>query len=267
MKTTSKILKIKSHYQPFDFFDIDKENSTFTIGSMSSDEDVFMSGDVPNYINIMCEINPIKDFNQSINISSTYQAMSGKPDSTKEFSRNIYDGSNIPVNGFVSSLDIVYRDILPETEIPGEWREFLTENSKIYTKNFVVQRKNLKLQMSEDPKFETNIYNHLISNAYPYAGVYYKGISIEDIEQSFFYIGTELQAKEYINTISSKKLLSGSSLRLCPGIKGSDITSLQDDVSSGNIRITMPDKTVYQSICIKKNTVISNMCVITFRRK
>ncbi len=268
MKTTSKILKVKSRYQPFNIFDIDKDNISFTIGNSASNEDIFKNKNNPEYIKIMCELVPIKNFDSAINIYSKYQKMAGTPDSVQEFSKKIY--ANIA--GFVSNIDIIYKDILPDddgnvNEFPINWREFLLENPKIYTKNFTKQQKNLRVQMGKDPRVETNMYNHLISNAYPYAGIFHKGISIQDIEQHFFYIGTGTQAKEYINTISSKKLLSESYLRLCPDIKSSDITSLLDDIINGLIEITMPDNTKYQSIIINKNTIISNICVITFKRK
>lgn len=265
MKTVSKILKIKTHYQPFNIFDVDKENITLTIGNMKSNENVFTDSNAPNYIRILCELVPIKNFNPSLNVLSRYQKMVNVSESMTEFSKKIY--SSVQMNGFVSSIDIIYKDILPDTEIPPDWRIYLSGNPKIYTKNFLVQQKSMQISMTEDHRFEQNMYYHLISGAYPYAGAYYKGIAVENIEQYFFYIGTELQAKEYMNTISSKKVLSGGPIKLCQGLKASEITSLQNDITSGKINLTMQDKTIYQSLDIKKDTIISNACVITFKKQ
>jgi hypothetical protein len=191
--------------------------------------------------------------------------------SSKELSEifyNIYDGTSISLNGLVSEINIVYRDSFPE--VPEEWASFLQQQKSetpLYSKKFHIQKgDDIHAEMHPDPRYEVTAYNHLVSDAYPIAGAYHKGIPLENIEQYFAYVGVGLQSSPYIDLISSRQLLSAKHLRIATGLKASQIGSLQDDVQGGKIEIIMPDETKYQSLNIVKDTVISDVCVLSFKR-
>jgi hypothetical protein len=122
--------------------------------------------------------------------------------------------------------------------------------------------------MKQDRRYEESEYNHLISEAIPFSGYYHAGVMLHEIEQYFCYIGTELQAKEYITVVSSRNLLRDNYQNIIPEI--SEFTSLEDDISTGKVGISVQGKDGqsirYKSIFILKNTIMSDACVITFRR-
>jgi hypothetical protein len=244
--------------------DIDTDLVNFTIGGADGGaEDVFVDDENPRYIKLLCELRALRNFPKEACIKSKYKEMP----TSEEFSDieyNVYDGKSVSLNGLVSEINIIYKDSFPE--VPEEWASFLQENSSVYSKKFYTQNGNIQAEMSVDPRYEMTVYNHLISEAYPIAGAHHKGIPIENIEQYFAHIGVGLQAKPYIDIISSKQLLNAKHLKVASGIKSSQITSLQDDILSGRIEITMPDETKYQSLNIVKDTVVSDICVISFRK-
>ncbi|MDR2074832.1 MAG: hypothetical protein LBP31_01265 [Holosporales bacterium] len=264
MHTNRKILKIKQHTEPFLSNDIDTDLVNFTIGDTDiGEEDVFLDSENPKYIKLLCELKGIKNFPKISCMKSKYKSMPSSKDFL-DIEYNIYDGKSVSLNGLVSEINVIYKDSFPE--VPEEWTSWLQENSSIYSKKFHTQKENVQAEMNIDPRYEVTAYNHLISEAYPIAGSYHKGIPIENIEQYFSYIGIGLQAKPYIDIISSKQLLNAKHLKISPLIKSSQITSLQDDILSGKIKITMPNETKYQSLNVVKDTIVSDICVISFKK-
>ncbi len=271
MRTSKHILKITPHFSPFtdSYLDIDTVNMQFNIGNNSEfEENVFEDEESPQYIQIICELSPLKTFSPKAQIHTTYHAMPSDPNSIRHITKNIYDGSVISLNKLVSGLEIKYKTIVPSIPLAEKWHNFLSEQyQNLYTKQFLTISDKIDIIIEPDQRYDKNAYNNIISRAYPIAGLYHKGIPINDIEQYFVYYGTGIQAKEYIKLVSSKELFSSKHLKIAPGIKASSITSLEDDVSLGKIEIISPNETKYQSISITKNTVLSNVCTITFQQQ
>jgi hypothetical protein len=182
MHTNRKILKIKQHTDPFLSNDIDTDFVNFTIGNAEGGmEDVFFNNELPKYIKLLCELKTVKNFSKTTNIQSKY-----KPIPTNEefsdISYNIYDGKSVSLNGLVSEINIVYKNSFPE--VPEKWTSFLEQKEdSLYTKKFYTQNENVQAEMRADIRYEETAYNHLISEAFPIAGSYHKGIPIGDIEQ------------------------------------------------------------------------------------
>lgn len=289
MKVNNKILRVRrgSGLHAASFLDIDHQNTNLSITSNTDTcyDDVFTnSKDVwkpPEYIKILCELKPIKDFKSDILIYAKYQRMPDDESSITEMNYMIYDGITIPGNALVSAIDISYIDILPSSSeadqrpIPDAWHgKLLQNNSIIHSKKFKTQEHNIaNAELEIDDRFDVTAYNHYISKAYALSGFYHNGIQISDIQQYFFYIGSELQAEEYIKTMSSRELLSSNFLRPDSDIRLSQITSLEDDITDGCVKIEMPgqceddETTTYESINIQKNTTISDRCILTFKRR
>jgi hypothetical protein len=266
MKTARQVLKIKPHFMPFaaSFSDIDSQNVQFTIGVHLAEEDVFALSDTPEYIKILCDLKPIKEFDSEIKINATYAPIFANEQSVRHMSSNVYSSE---MSELVSAIEIHAKSILPDDRIPEAWFGAFHENQIIYVKRFSVLRNHVEARLEKDIRYETNAYNNLVSRAYPLAGIYRKGIPIPDIEQYFVFCGTGLQAKEYIQRISSKQLLSAKFVKVAQGTKASEITSLEDDISLGKIEIMLPSETKYKSVNVQKNTVLSDICTIMFKKE
>jgi hypothetical protein len=252
--------------------DLDKENTMFVIGvdKLHEDDVFWRAPSTPPYVKALCELMPHRNFNRHSTITSKYAPFTmGEEIRTMKY--RPYNTESIDISRFVSSVDIRFVTFIPDCPIDSSWSDLLDETT-IYVKEFGTQQNNnIEVAMKQDKKYEVSEYSHLISKAIPFAGYYYSGIDLPRIEQYFCYVGTEMQAREYINTISSRALLSGNYQHIAIDAKLSEFASLEDDISSGKVKISVQDKSgltvKYESIAAFKTTVVSNMFVMTFRRE
>ncbi|MDR3030899.1 MAG: hypothetical protein LBU35_00745 [Holosporales bacterium] len=262
--------KAKFFSDPFiaGYTDIDKENSDITIGNSEKNENIFFGDEnSPEYISCLCSLIPRMEF-KNISVSSKYKL---DPDSGAESEMNfkIYSGENINMKGFVSHIDIECRNILLnglEGNIPREWLDFIIEHCKIFTKNFMTQTNSIEIESLIDEELGITDIAHFKSNAHFFAGSYYKGIPISDIQQYMFFVGTDVYGKEYINIISSKEILTSSSILPAAEIKLENLSTLQDDISNGKVSISFSESVIYKSIEIRKETLTSDICKIIFKK-
>ena len=267
MKNTQK-LKLKYNNDPFTngFAYVDKENTDITIGTSDKFDDlVFQDDEYPEVLTCLCKLVPIKDFAADISIIARYRTTE-EDDVDRVMNFKIYDGSSVNMNGFVSGIDIELVAVLYENNnAPPDTFEQTLQNPKIYEKRFQTQQNSREIEVLEEQEFEETDVLHFKSGAHFFAGSYNKGINISEIQPYLFYVGTGFQTSEYIEIISARDLLNTNKVKLANGIKLSQLSTLEDDVSNGEIKISLTN-IVYKSIAIKKNTLISDVCKIIFRK-
>jgi hypothetical protein len=180
-----------------------------------------------------------------------------------------YSGENIRMNGFVSELIVRFRELLPaeEIQIKPEWIEFLKSNPEIYTKNFRKQEVDAEIEGMPDQEYGSSDILHVKSRCHFFAGSYYPGIDLSDIQQYLFYVGTAIQAQEYIDIISAKELITSRVNSPARDVTPQALTTLVDDICDGKIEINFPDGTKYHSVLITKPTVISDIVHILFKKE
>ncbi|GHT89505.1 hypothetical protein FACS1894113_4850 [Alphaproteobacteria bacterium] len=262
----NNVPKARFFSEPFidGYTDIEKTNFNMTIGDSNMRDDIFANACWPEYISCICELEPISEF-ENIEILSKILA-----EYCDESSINfkLYSGENIKMKGFISQLNINCRDIFslePEQDIPPDWRNFMKENPKIYEKCFQIQSARKEIEVFVDENLETSDMPHFKSNAHFFAGSYYSGIEPSNVQQYLFFIGTDVYSEKYISVISAQDLLRSNAAAPTPDVKLNDLSTLQDEACSGNIRIIFPDDICYNSIDIMKNTLVSNYCKIIFK--
>jgi hypothetical protein len=227
---------------------------------------------IPTYIKILCELVVNKDFNKHATITSKYAPLV-REDSFKKILYSPYNTKSIALDRFVNSIDIRFAELIPDSYTNHQTDNLLNETLEgqvIHTKSFKTQGGNIEIVMKQDKRYAVKEYNHFISDALPFAGYYYKGIMPHEIEQYFYYIGTGLRSEEYIKTISLRDLLREGHPHIAGEI--SEFASLEDDIESGKVKISVPQNNSsnniqYKSINIRKGTIVSNTCVIVFKKE
>jgi hypothetical protein len=265
-----KLPKAKFFSNPFvsGYSDIDKENSNLFIGASEKPDDIcFASNDLPEYILCICNLIPKAEFNP-VNVCSRYKEnQDSSEESLMEF--NIYSGEHINMKGFVSELAVECIEIFQNASydnIPQNRFDFIQENKIIYNKKFMLQPTDLEIESFFNENLEVSDISHYKSKAHFFAGSYYKGIAISDIQQYMFFLRANVYGEKFINIISSKEILNSNSVPPTDEIRLENLSTLQDDISTGKIVLEFPDGAVYKSIDIKKETLTSDICKIIFKR-
>ncbi|MDR1034770.1 MAG: hypothetical protein LBL32_02440 [Holosporales bacterium] len=265
----------KTHYlnTPFidGFTEIEKENTEITIGNSNKIDDIFYTTDEQSeYIKCLCSLIPKTEF-RNVNVTMRYRATTNEDDRELIKSFRPYSGENIRMNGFISELTVRFRELLPsetpETPIKSEWTKFLKTNPEIYTKIFRKQEVDAEIESMVDSEYSTSDILHVKSKCHFFAGSYYSGIKLSDIQQYLFYVGTTFQAQEYINIISAKELVSSKVASPGPNVTLQSLSTLEDDIYDGKIEINFPDETKYHSVSITKTTIVSDIVQILFKRE
>ena len=243
------------------FTDIETENHSLVIGSSGKEEDVFASS-FPEYIRLCCAIETKSEFPDVV-ISARYKVQ--EDSETKTMSYRIYDRALNPMDKVVSEISLNFSDF-SDGFSNSVWKKELLENPVIYRKNFQTQLSSRNIDNFRDPNMPQSGLIHTKSRAHPFGGYYYPGIKLSDIQPCLFYVGTGLQAKEYITLISAKNVIQGDEVRLSPEIPIDSLATLEDDIYSGKIEISFQNQK-YKSILATKDTFVSSFIQILFRKE
>lgn len=263
MKKYIKKPKAKFFGSPFvnGFTDIETENSDLIIGSSEEFEDVFTTN-YPEYLRIICEIEHKSEF-PSVTISAGYKTTSDGESKLMKY--NIYEGKALPMDKIVSEISIKFLDFSNDySNLP--WKNDLLSNPVIYQKRFRLQNESRRIDNFLDTSMDQSGILHTKSNAHYFGGCYFKGIKFSDIQPCLFCLGTGIQGKEYIKLFTAKDILQNNSAKLTPEIEKSDLTTLEDDIYTGKLVLQFQDQ-IYKSIMATKETLISNVFQILFRKE
>ena len=262
MKKFIKKPKAKLFSAPFvdGFTDIETENSNLTIGHSEEFEDVFTTN-YPEYLQIICELDYKSEF-PNVTISAGYKITTAGESKLMKY--NIYDGRSLSLEKIASEVSIKFLDFANNYNNPT-WKNELCSRSVIYKKEFRLQNESKRIDNFLDPDMDQSGILHTKSYAHYFAGNYFFGIKLSDIQPCLFCLGTGLQGKEYIHLFSAKEIFQNNAAKLSPDIEKSNLTSLEDDISSGKITLQFQDQ-IYKSITAKKDTLLSNVFQILFRK-
>ncbi len=263
MKKYIKKPQAKLFSSPFvnGFTDVETENSNLIIGSSEENEELF-DVNYPEYIKTICEVDHKSEF-PDITISAGYKT-TGDGES-KLMKYKIYDGSVISMEKIVSEISIKFLDFSNNYN-NSLWKNDLLSNPVIYQKSFRLQNKSRRIDNFLDQSMDQSSIFHTKTHAHYFGGNYFRGIKLSDIQPCLFCLGTGLQGKEYIKLFSAKEILQNNTTRLSPEIEKSDLTTLQDDISSEKIILQFQDQ-IYKSITATKETLLSNVFEILFRKE
>ncbi|MDR1609375.1 MAG: hypothetical protein LBR78_00770 [Holosporales bacterium] len=247
------------------FTDIDREGTNLMIGDSELLDDIF-NDDSPEHIKLLCSMSAHAAFTDVV-VSARYKEKSNG--NVKTLSYHLYDGSSLNMTGFVSKLSITALDILPEFGTPdSRWQRYISENNVIYTKHFQTQASSTNVENFVDHDAQETGIIHTKSRAHSFAGSYFSGIKLADIQPYLFYVGTGYQAKPYISIISASDALRLRKVTLAPGVSDDSLSTLEDDICNGSIQLSIPDcNTTYKSVAAIKETLTSDIFQITFRKE
>jgi hypothetical protein len=273
MKNITQTPKVHYLDTPFieGFTEIEKENTEITIGNSNKIEDIFCTTDeAAEYLKCLCSLIPKSEF-RDVRITTRYRETMADDAQERTMSFRPYSGENIEMNGFISELSVRFRELLPSetsvTSINSEWTEFLKSNPEIYTKIFHKQEIDAEIESMPDQAYGPSDILHVRSKCHFLAGSYYPGIELAGIQQYLFYVGTSIQAQEYINIISAKELIASKLNAPARDVTLPSLSTLEDDICDGKIEINFPDGTKYRSISITKTTIISDIVQILFKKE
>lgn len=263
MKKYIKKPKTKLFGSPFvnGFTDIETENSDLIIGSSEKFEDIFTTN-FPEYLKIICEIEHKAEF-PNITISAGYKITDDGERKLIEY--NIYDGKILPMDKVVSEISIKFLDFSNDYN-NLTWKNELLSNPIIYQKRFKLQNKSRRIDNFLDKSMEQSGILHTKSKAHYFGGNYFNGIKLSDIQPCLFCLGTGIQGKEYIRLFTAKDILQNNLAELTPEIEKSDLTTLEDDICSGQLMLQFQDQ-IYKSIMATKETLLSKVLQILFRKE
>ncbi|MDR0695850.1 MAG: hypothetical protein LBF56_03760 [Holosporales bacterium] len=248
------------------FTDIEKDDINIVIGENEEMDDPCLANEECPGFRLLCALLPKSDF-QDVAISARYKERTSDKE-TKTMSYKLYDGSSIKMNGFVSEIAIEFSDVVPEFgKLNDQSLNFLMENKTIYRKTFQVQTSSKNIENFVDEDMEASSIIHTKSRAHCFAGSYFKGVKFSDIQQYLFYVGTGYRAEPYISVIKASEIIQTKKAKLNHDITVDSLSTLEDDICDGKILIEFPDGSAYQSICSAKDTLVSNICQISFKRK
>ena len=251
--------KAKFFSNPFvlGFIETDQENISFTIGKSLKNATFTNEDYFPEYIKCFCNIVPRMKFN-NVTVETSYIDNSSGLEIPERFS--IYSGEEIQMKGFVSELDFECYEVLSDSKIPQEIFDFLSSNKKIFTKKFVTQQvpKNIETFVDGNSGYQ--------SKAHFFAGSYFCGINLRNIEQYMFYVGIDAYQQKYINIISATELLNSTNIFPSDEIRIENLSNIKDDVLSGRLKLKISDEIVYKAVDISKETLISDKCLVLFKK-
>jgi hypothetical protein len=249
------------------FTDIEKEDASILIGESDVIDDVCqVDGGECSCFKLLCSLSSRSDFND-VAISARYKEKAGDKES-KTLSYKLYDGSSIKMNGFVSEVAIEFADIVPGSgNLDDQWLNFLNENRVIYRKVFQTQTSTKTIENFVDEDIDVSSIIHTKSRAHCFAGSYFKGIKFSEIQQYMFYVGTGYRAEPYISIIKASDVLQTKKAKLNQNIAVDSLSTIEDDICDGRITITFPDGSIFQSVLGIKDTLVSDICQISFKKK
>ena len=245
------------------FTDIEKENLDLVIGSSDEFENLF-SYESPEYIKLICKLSVKSEF-PNVTISAGYKVT--EDGELQMMQKNLYDGSEISMNSVISEIEIEFLDFQQDFGIVKKsWKDLLIESPVIYKKEFPKQTISRRIDNFIDNSVEQNGTIHTKSKAHFFGGSYFGGIKFSDIQPYLFYVGTGLQAEEYINIISAKEVFQNGKVKLSPEIQIDSLSTLEDDICNGTLKLNLDDE-IYKSVIAIKETLTSNVFQILFKKE
>ncbi|MDR1390998.1 MAG: hypothetical protein LBI95_01335 [Holosporales bacterium] len=242
---------------------VEKSNSCLLIGSSDEFENVFFE-EVPEYLKLLCSISFKSEF-PAITISARYKITEGGELQSMRYS--LYDGSSVSMNGIVSEVSVEFLDFFQNFKnFPKSWKDALSESKILYTKHFPIQNVSKNIDNFIDESIPQSGIIHTKSNAHFFAGAHFQGIKFSDIQPYLFYVGTGVQAKEYISIISAKDTFQTGKVKLSPDIPKESLATLEDDICNGKIELNFDDLR-YKSVVAIKETLTSDVFQILFRKE
>lgn len=259
------ILKCKYNTEPLlsSFSDTDKDNVQIMIGENPNNffEHVFVSENYPKLLVLLCKIIPIKRFEKKVMIYGEGQYV---PLDKARF--QIYDGTTINLNNFISGIDLEFYDFNPlymtDDTVPVEWKGYFEECPKIFSMKFQTQEKSCNVKTFK-------IDRNLSSQLFPFAGYFGNGVQPKDIQQHFFFIS--INAREnFAKTISPKDIVNTKAgLAADTLIQASQVKSLEDIIVEGEVKLSLPTESdlpvQYESVAIQRHTFTSNVIELYFK--
>ena len=241
------------------YTDIEKEIAVFTIGSSEVSEDIFEKN-LPEYIHALCKLSAKSEF-PNVTISAGYRTSpSGK---TFVMEKKLYDNSEISMKDMVSEISIEFVCLEDKSE---NLKNILPEDPIIYRKTFQIQNASKRIpNYPSQSEGQSGIFVTK-SEAHPFAGAYFNGISLHDIQPYLFYVGTNPRGEPYIKSISATEALQTGKVDISKEINSNQLSTLEDNICNGDIQIEL-DGTTYRSLYATKQTLTSNVFSISFKRK
>jgi hypothetical protein len=82
-----------------------------------------------------------------------------------------------------------------------------------------------------------------------------------------FFVGTSRGATEYISIISAKDVFQTEKVKLDPSIQAVSLSTLEDDICNGNLKITFDEEARYRSVLAEKSTLTSDIFQILLKKE
>ncbi len=250
------------------YTDIEKGNTVFTIGNSGENEDIW-ADNPPDYVKMRCKLSAKAAF-PDVTISAGYRTTPSGQDFVMQ--KKLYDGSEISMNNIVSEVNIEFLECQTlDYQAPNFQSDCtiaqneLLKNPVIYRKVFQIQNISKRLPNYPDTSNEQSEIFTTKSEAHPFAGMYFTGIKLSNIQPYLFYVGTNLQTKPYVKIISAKEAIRENSVKICKDIDVDALSTLEDDICNGKVKFTT-DETTYTSIFAQKDTLISDVFTILFKK-
>ena len=240
------------------YTDIEKEKAIFNIGNSEEDEDIF-SKNLPEYLKMRCKLSAKSEF-PNVTISAGYRTTPNGQDFLMR--QKLYDGSQISMKGMVSEVCIEFLDFQNEYKIISEE---LGKTSIIYRKVFQIQNISKRIPNYPDISNQQSEIFMTKSDAHPFAGSYFTGIKLSEIQPYLFYIGTGVRTEPYLKIISAKDAIQSNMVEICKDVDISSLSTLEDDICNGKVHLKTEDFT-YVSILAQKDTLISDIFTILFKK-
>ena len=240
------------------YTDIDKENTILSIGNSEENEDIF-SDNAPEYLKMRCKLSAKAEFTD-VKISAGYRTTPNGQDFLMH--KKLYDGSQIAMRGMVSEVCVTFLDIQNECKIISEE---LGKLPIIYRKLFQLQNVSKRIPNYPDISNTQSEIFMTKSDAHPFAGCYFPGIKLSEIQPYLFYVGTDVRTEPYVKIISAKDAIQGNIVRICKDIDISSLSTLEDDICNGKVSFKA-NGLKYVSILAEKNTLTSEVFTILFKK-
>lgn len=240
------------------YTDIEKENAIFNIGNSEEEEDLF-SDNLPEYVKMRCKLSAKAEF-PNVTISAGYRTTSNGKDFLMR--QKIYDGREISMTGMVSEVCIEFLDFQHEYKIVSEE---LGKTPIIYRKFFQLQNVSKRIPNYPDISNQQSEIFMTKSDAHPFAGSYFQGIKLSEIQPYLFYLGTGVRTEPYVKIISAKEAIQNGVVKICNDIDTSSLSTLEDDICNGKVRFKSDDF-IYVSILAQKDTLTSDIFTILFKK-
>ena len=241
------------------YTDIEKGNAVFTTGNSEENEDIWADSP-PDYMKMRCKLSAKAIF-PDVTISAGYRTTPNGQDFVMQ--KKLYDSSEISMNNMVSEVDVEFFECQAlDCQIT---QNELLKNPVFYRKIFQIQNISKRIPNYPDTSNEQSEIFTTRSDAYPFAGIYFTGIKLSNIQPCLFYVGTDLQTKPYVKIISTKEAIQENSIKISKDIDINSLSTLEDDICNGKVKFTT-DETTYTSIFAQKDTLISDVFTILFKK-